>query len=245
MHFINVGSGSKGNSSLLIDEDYIILIDAGISKRRVNAALKKFNKNIDDISVLLITHDHIDHISQIKNYKKEIIYSTPESYKCLKKNYLKYFKEKRFNNFLITPFPLSHDSTCTGYLIKFNDLSLGYVTDTGYIPLQTLNLLKNLSYYYFESNYDIDLLVSSRRSDELKSRILSHKGHLGNEESAAYLSFLIGENTKKVMLAHLSEECNTSLIALTTHYNVYRENDCKIEMKNVITAKQKEETELC
>lgn len=245
MVFVNVGSGSKGNTSIFIEDDYVLLIDAGISKRRVNNALKVFNKTFKDINAILITHDHIDHISQIKNYDDNIIYSTSFSYKCLKENYLKFNKEKEFGPFKVFPILLSHDGNTTGYIISTKNETFGYVTDTGFIPEKSLTYLNNLNYYYFESNYDIDLLISSRRSDELKSRIMSYKGHLGNEESAIYLSRLIGKNTKKIMLAHLSEECNDPLIALKTHQLIYKENEVDFNIKDVICAKQKEEVKLC
>ena len=221
MELINICSGSKKNSTLIYNDDTLILIDTGMGIRELNKVLKDINKKIDDINYVFITHEHIDHIKNIKYLDKSKIYSLPNVIIDLdKSNYLEFFKEYNFKSFNIIPLILSHDSNnIMGLLIKDNknNDSLGYITDTGFIPFTTLKYLYNLSYYYFESNYDNMMLHESKRSDELKGRIAGIKGHLSNDMSSIYLDELIGENTSKILLAHLSEECNSEEVTLLTH----------------------------
>lgn len=221
MELTNICSGSKKNSTLIYNQDTLILIDTGMGIRELTKVLKEMNKKIEDIDFIFITHEHTDHIKNIKYFDKSKIYSLPKVIEDLNEsNYLEIFKEYDFNSFKITPLLLSHDSNnIMGLLIKdtFNNDVLGYITDTGFIPFITLKYLYNLNYYYFESNYDNMMLHESNRSDELKGRIAGIKGHLSNDMSSIYLDELIGKNTSKILLAHLSEECNNQDTCLLTH----------------------------
>ncbi len=221
MELINICSGSKKNSTLIYNNDSLILIDTGMGIRELNKVLKELNKKLDDIDYVFITHEHTDHIKNIKYFDKSKIYSLNNVIEDLNEsNILECFKEYKFKSFIITPLLLSHDSNnIMGLLIKdsLNNDVLGYISDTGFIPFITLKYLYNLNYYYFESNYDNMMLHESRRSDSLKGRIAGIKGHLSNDMSSIYLDELIGSNTSKILLAHLSEECNDPFIALSTH----------------------------
>lgn len=131
---------------------------------------------------------------------------------------------------------LSHDSSdSVSYIISSNDKSLVYLTDTGYINKKNKAILKNHSAYVFESNHDIEMLMNSSRPHHIKLRILGDKGHLSNDDSASYLSELIGARTKLIVLAHLSSEANSGEVAIEAHskHNI-----------PLIVAKQTERTEL-
>lgn len=237
----------KKNSTLIYNDDTLILIDTGMGIRELNKVLKDINKKIDDINYVFITHEHIDHIKNIKYLDKSKIYSLSNVIIDLDKpNYLEFYKEYNFKSFNIIPLSLSHDSNnIMGLLIKDNknNDSLGYITDTGFIPFTTLKYLYNLNYYYFESNYDNIMLHESKRSDELKGRIAGIKGHLSNDMSSIYLDELIGKNTSKILLAHLSEECNSEEVALLTHKKrlLLNSNFKHIDLK---CCKQRETTKL-
>ena len=103
-----------------------------------------------------------------------------------------------------------------GYIITEDDKTVVYVTDTGYINSRNLKKLVNKDLYIFESNHDVEMLMNGPYPYILKQRVLSDKGHLSNELSGTYLKELIGNKTKKVVLAHLSETNNTPEIALKT-----------------------------
>ena len=224
MKFIIIGSGSSGNSTLVSSNNTNILIDFGLSKKRVNEVLAMQNLNIDNIDAFFITHEHSDHISQAnKIIKKELLYAPLTSLKKLEINdyesshVIKNKEAVIIKDLIITPIELSHDSDeIFGYIIDDKQEKLALITDTGILPEKYFSLLKNLDYYIFESNYDENMLITSSRPPYLIKRILSDHGHLSNTDSGYYLSQIIGSNTKEVILAHISQDCNKPEIALNT-----------------------------
>ena len=102
---------------------------------------------------------------------------------------------------------------------------------SGKISTKTLNKLKDANYYVIESNHDVEMLINSNRPWFLKKRILSDKGHLSNEQSATYMTKCVGENTKQIILAHLSEECNDPEVALKTYKKIFK--DAKINTRKI------------
>ena len=136
----------------------------------------------------------------------------------------------------------SHDaSESKGYVFTTNDSSLVYITDTGYINNKYFKKLYNKNMYIMESNHDVEMLMHGKYPPWLKQRVLSDKGHLSNQASSFYLSKLIGNNTKTVVLAHLSHENNTEEIALDTLKSTLREYN--VDFKNIHIAKQDSKTE--
>jgi phosphoribosyl 1,2-cyclic phosphodiesterase len=137
----------------------------------------------------------------------------------------------------------SHDANDSrGYIFEEDNTSVVYITDTGYINTKYYPKLENKSLYIMESNHDIELLMNGRYPYPLKQRILGDKGHLSNKDSAYYLSKLIGNDTKRIILAHLSEENNTPDLAYQTLNEVLKNiNKDDIE---IIVAKQNERTDL-
>ena len=142
----------------------------------------------------------------------------------------------------ITPIKISHDVEANGYLFENNTSSLVYITDTGYINTKLHPLLENKSMYILESNHDIYKLMNGKYPYHLKQRILSDVGHLSNKDSSYYLSKFIGNNTKFIILAHLSEENNDPEIAFETLKETLEKKHKEVD--RVIIATQNEKTEL-
>ena len=219
-----LGSGSKGNSTLLEIKETKILIDVGFSYRSLKEKLSSINVTPQDIDYIFITHDHSDHIYGLSTFLKmynPYVYMSPkiaEIYFNKKYNKLRYLKESfEIKDIKVTLIPTSHDSTDSdGFLIEYLGDSLVYITDTGYIPSKLLSKIKNKKYYIIESNHDIDMLINGSYPPYLQKRILGDSGHLSNELCGMYLSKIIGNNTEKIVLAHLSEENNSASIALKT-----------------------------
>ena len=147
------------------------------------------------------------------------------------------------DDLMVDVFKTSHDvADSNGYVFESNGKSVVYVTDTGYIHVKNFNKLRNKNMYVFESNHDVRMLKEGRYPYHLQQRILGDKGHLSNKDSAYYLSKLIGDKTKKIILIHLSEENNKPEIALKTLLDTLNKNDLPIP--DIEIACQKESTEL-
>lgn len=226
MKIINIGSGSKGNATIFeYKPNCYFQIDAGITG--LFKKIDNLNINDNNIKYLFITHNHSDHILNIKKYNKDIIYTGSTTIKE-EHNNLEYYKKYDFDGFSITPIKTSHDApNPMGFVININDIKIGYITDTGKILSKSLNLLKNSNILFIESNYDNDMLNESNRPLFLKNRIKSNKGHLSNVQCVEYLKELIGDKTKLVLLSHISEECNSEEKILQ-NLNIFKNIEFKL-----------------
>ena len=237
MQVTMLASGSKGNSCLVQTKHHNILIDAGTTSKYLSQTLKYYGVNLDEIDYILITHTHKDHVSALKGFIKK---NNP--FVCLSE---KMFKDlidiQNYNRFLIYNdeillddatieiFKTSHDaSDSRGFIIKDSENELVYVTDTGYINGRLFKKLYNKDIYVIESNHDPKMLREGKYPVWLQNRILSDYGHLSNEMTGTYLTHLIGNKTKKIILAHLSEENNDPTLAINTVKGILKENDISI-----------------
>ena len=210
-----ISTGSKGNSYLITtkeNNDY--LIDFGITLSK----LKKY-VDIKELKAIFITHIHNDHILGLKNLKYDIpIIAKGKTKEYLENNYSLNLLDDNINKFediSFDFFELSHDVENYGIIIKDKINELVYITDTGYIPQKYYSLLKDKSIYLVESNYDDEMIMHSEYPYYLIQRIVSDIGHLSNYQTSKFLSNVIGKNTKKVLLIHLSEHNNTKEACLT------------------------------
>jgi len=221
MRFSVLASGSKGNVTFLEHENTRILIDAGMSTKYIVEKLVNLNINPNTIDAIFITHGHSDHVKGLKSFVGKYntkVYITNKMYEevipYVDDDNLVYIKQSmQFKDFHFRTFRTSHDSAdSVGFII--ND-ELVYITDTGYLKEELFDEIKNKKTYIMESNHDVEMVLNCSYPFQTKKRILSDKGHLSNKESSRCLSIVIGNNTKNVVLIHLSEENNDGAIALT------------------------------
>ncbi len=254
-------SGSSGNCELIRTEKLNILIDAGISKKVIDENLLEYDLTLNNIDVLLITHEHSDHVKSlfsllkydnIKTFMSRGTYFAllkenehkATSYRLLKERYdeggiillnrLDNFDYEEINylDLNIKPIAAFHDAAeCVGYVLRADGKSLGLLTDTGYVHQNVIPYLLNLNCYILESNHDPEMLMASSRPYYLKQRILSDHGHLSNQDSMAILVQIMGDQTKLVMHAHISNECNLSEIVELTRKAVF--NDYGISTEDI------------
>lgn len=221
-----LASGSKGNATLITTENNNILIDAGIT---LSNAIKR-TSNIPVIDTILITHTHDDHIkglkSYIKKYKPTIYTISKELENLIEYDNINNQDTINLEDIEINLFELSHDVSCSGFRIIENKTKkeLIYITDTGYLNQKILKQIKNKNMYIIESNHDTNMLMNGKYPFYLKQRIMGDKGHLSNNQASDYLKKVIGDNTKTVVLAHLSEENNTKELAYETIKKVLDDN---------------------
>jgi phosphoribosyl 1,2-cyclic phosphodiesterase len=258
MRAIILASGSQANVTYLEIGESKVLIDCGLSYRQIVYRLKEHNKNLDNLSAVFITHEHADHVAGLrvlaKNHKMKIVLSEG-TYQGLNKRFLGEIDEElflivkslesfKFGDFQVLPFATYHDAVEPfGYRFIEENRSLVYMTDTGYFPIKYYEYLKDADCYIVESNHEVEMLLESARPWLLKRRILDDEGHLSNEDSANLILNLVGERTKQIVLAHLSQECNLESVALETYEKVFLEQGIDIKNYRICAANQNHSTD--
>lgn len=247
-----LSSGSKGNSTLVLTNKIKILIDLGTTSSYIEKSLEEIGVNPNEISHILVTHTHVDHIKGLKVFIKKynpIIYVTEKLLSLLQEEIGSFryelYEDKKaiIEDLIINVVKTSHDAEGSiGFVIRHNSSSLVYITDTGYINKKYFDILKNNDLYILESNHDIKMLMDGPYPYYLQQRVRGDKGHLSNKQASDYLCEFIGDNTKKIVFAHISEHNNTVEKVLDTFKETLEKNNMKFD--DVMVAKQNESTEL-
>ena len=219
-------SGSSGNSIFVESKNTKILIDVGVSCKKILEALKQIGVNILEIDAILITHEHIDHTKALNLIASKYnipVYCNKLTWNALKLNC--HIPQNTFTNneffeigdFKIFPFSTSHDAAdpC-GFNIYNKNSKITIATDIGCVSPELLGHLKNSSLLFVESNYDPEVLKMSSYPYRLKQRIASNIGHLDNYSAGKIISCLANSGLKDAVLIHLSKENNFSELALAT-----------------------------
>lgn len=237
MEFHILASGSKGNATFIYENNTGILIDCGISKKQLLYRLNEKGFKEKDIHYVLLTHDHHDHDKNIDIFDKNIVYTAKKNILDLDDDHaLVPYNYYHFGSLEVFVLRTSHDaSDPIGFIVEGQERLL-YMTDTGYVTQKNRGYMHNLDYYIIESNHDIEMLMNTKRPMFLKNRILNDKGHLNNEYSARLMCEVIGDKTKEIVLAHLSQEANTKEKALETYYSVFENQNIKFD--NIKVASQ-------
>ena len=219
-------SGSGGNCMLLSERDTHILIDAGISMRRLQQSLRAHDLEIEDIGGVLITHEHSDHVSGLKMLLKHYdlpLYAPhtvaarlcgmlPDAEETM--HIIVPGEEFRVGAFCVRAFQTPHDTDeSVGYRVEGRGV-FALATDMGHVTDEILEGLTGADTVLIESNHDLDMLYNGPYPVQLKRRILSDRGHLSNTDCAALAARLARNGTGTVILGHLSKENNRPEIAL-------------------------------
>lgn len=253
MRFMSIASGSSGNCIYVGSDSTHLLIDTGISKKRVEEGLKKVELSGKEVSAILITHEHLDHISGLGVFLRKYpvpVYSAYETIEEIKKTAslgkipLDCFVPINISNDLsigdlkIKALETSHDAVhplC--YRVEDEKSSVAVVTDLGEYDENLIHHLQHLDGLLLESNHDIRMLETGPYPYYLKRRILGEKGHLSNESCGQFLNYLLHDNMKHIFLGHLSmhnnleELANTSVrLEIDTGFCPYKGNDFQIEV---------------
>ena len=240
-----LSSGSKGNSTYIESNGTKILLDVGIPFHSIDKALEEINKSVYELDGVVISHEHHDHLGGIQSLSKKVpvpIFIR----KDLEKEVKKLVRDDLVNivedsieigNLSIKLFNNSHDVPNSGYIVEDGTSSLVYITDTGYINRKNIEITKNKNVYIIESNHDEEMLMNGSYPYMLKQRVLSDTGHLSNKSATSYLKKVIGDNTKYIILAHISENNNTYELA---YENACNELDGIFNKDNILVAYQKE-----
>lgn len=230
MEFHVLASGSKGNAAFVYEKGYGILIDCGITRKQLLFKLNQLGFGEEDITYVFLTHDHYDHNKNIHIFGRDKLYTAPKNVENLDAYHaLVPYEHRQFGMFDVLTLRTSHDaSDPIGFVISTEEQLL-YMTDTGYVSQKNRQYIQNLDYYIIESNHDIEMLMATKRPMFLKNRILNDVGHLNNEYSARLMAEVIGDKTKEIVLAHLSQEANTKEKALETYSQIFDEENIQFD----------------
>ena len=224
-----LASGSSGNAALICCGGTRLLLDAGISCRRITACLAALGLGLDDVSALLITHTHSDHIAGLQTLLKRSSFPIISSGRVGRElvyrlagieprfQEIELCQQYQVDCLTVTAFPTSHDApgSC-GYRIDGSDGSIGILTDTGYVTQEAEAILPGVDLAVLEANHDVEALRSGPYPYYLKKRILGNQGHLCNDDAARFAVTLAEAGASEIVLAHLSRENNTPAMAQST-----------------------------
>ncbi|RUM34516.1 MAG: MBL fold metallo-hydrolase [Desulfobulbus sp.] len=227
MNFCVLGSGSKGNCTYVESGSTSLLIDAGFSGREIQRRLELINKTAENLTAIIVTHEHGDHISGVGVLSRRYnipVYANPETHLAAEKRVKKLHERKEFqtgekffiHDLEIHPFRISHDTKDpVGFVIADAGHSLGYCTDTGRITKLIEHHINKCGALILEANHDPQMLMDGPYPMPLKQRVRSNQGHLGNGDAARFLAGLSHSSLQYVVLAHLSETNNYPELAHT------------------------------
>ncbi len=232
MRMMSIASGSSGNCIYIGTDSTHVLVDDGISRKKVLEGLAKLELSAEDIDAVLVTHEHDDHIKGIGVFERHCmtpLYGTAET--------LDYISECksigalpegiyhsveagtgfRIKDLEIIPVSVSHDAlNPVSYVFQSGDRRAGIVTDLGVYDDEIVNNFTNLDAVLIEANHDVNMLLNGPYPYPLKQRIMSRRGHLSNEACGRLLGRLICDKTSRIVLGHLSKENNFPDLAYET-----------------------------
>jgi len=237
MTVCTLASSSSGNCTVVSCGSTHILIDAGISLRRIREMLRPESLSPDDLACVLVTHEHTDHISGIemltKYHKTPVFLSTGAGYGVVNaipetEPYINCFEtgiEFEMGDFTVRSFNTPHDAYgSVGYTIRADGRTLVYATDLGSVTAEVADSALGADLAIIEANHDRERLRNGPYPYYLKKRILSAFGHLENCDSGNLAALLVSSGTRYIQLAHLSRENNTPDLAYETVAEILREN---------------------
>lgn len=220
--YVSFASGSTGNCGLLVLGGTRLLIDLGISVRRLSAELARLGVTIDELDAVLLTHEHTDHIKGLATLLKRHdlpLYTTIGTAQVLlekhpqARDHLRpFYSGATFlvGGVQVTAFGTPHDAAdSTGFRFETEGLCFGYATDLGFVPNSVRQALLGCDVVVLESNHDPDLLRTGPYPYALQQRVAGPRGHLSNADCARLAVELVQSGTRCLILAHLSDKNNT------------------------------------
>lgn len=237
-----LASGSTGNATYVETHRARLLIDAGLSGKKIEGLMAQINRQVQDLDAILVTHEHRDHIHGVGVLSRKYdlpVYANRQTWQAMDKvvgkiapHNRRYFEHEELLSFAdidVLSYHVSHDAVEPQfYALQKGGKQFVMLTDTGYVSQRLQSMLANADAYLIESNHEIDMLRYGNYPWSLKQRILSDKGHLSNEDGALAITRLMGPSTKDVFLGHLSQDNNTKHLALSSMETILRQHDVDV-----------------
>ncbi|HWR08559.1 MBL fold metallo-hydrolase [Sporomusa sp.] len=234
-----LASGSTGNAVFIEMDNTKLLVDAGISTRRIKQSLEAIGTKVEDLDAVFITHEHRDHVSGLQTLLKKYrlpAYARPDTWQsmycraALPDECCKALPDSLdIGKIKIEPFSISHDAADpVGFRLYAGDTKVCVATDLGFVTPTVKDALALSDVLVLESNHDLDMLQNGSYPWHLKKRIMSNRGHLANTDAGWALARLNRKAHTDVFLAHLSRENNRPELAEETVANILTTQGCKL-----------------
>lgn len=242
MRLVSIASGSSGNCIYIGSDNTHILVDAGISCKRIEQGLNEIGIKGSELDGIVITHEHSDHIKGLGVLARKFgmpVYATEETLEEIRA--MKYLGEYprellhavspdvdfSVGDLDLLPFSIDHDAANpVAYRVRNGRRQVAVATDMGHYDEYIINHLQGLDAILLESNHDVNMLQTGPYPYYLKRRILGDHGHLSNENAGRLLNHVLHDNMKQILLGHLSKENNYEALAYETVKLEIDQGDC-------------------
>ncbi|MDO4475843.1 MAG: MBL fold metallo-hydrolase [Lachnospiraceae bacterium] len=232
MDFCSIGSGSSGNCIFAGSDQTGVLIDAGLTGKRIREGVEQLGRKPEELAGIVVTHEHIDHVCGLGVLARKYhipIYATEPTIRRIRQikslgkieeslfRAIRPDEELALGDLRIRPFRISHDAACpVGYRVTDGNNSVAVATDMGCYDEYIVEALSGLDGILLEANHDINMVQVGPYPWPLKQRILGERGHLSNEHCGRLLSEILHDQLKTILLGHLSQDNNYPPLALAT-----------------------------
>lgn len=227
LQFSVLASGSTGNALYVETKEHAFLVDAGLSGKQMDQLCKQIGRDLKNLTGILVTHEHTDHVKGVGILARKYnlpIYANEKTWHAMERSIGQISLEQKFTFKMesvesfggldIESFGVSHDAVePMFYIFHYEGKKLAVITDTGYVSDRMKGKINNADVFVFESNHDVEMLRMGKYPWNTKRRILSDVGHVSNEDAALAMSDVIGDQTKRIYLAHLSKDNNMKELA--------------------------------
>jgi phosphoribosyl 1,2-cyclic phosphodiesterase len=227
-----LASGSRGNCALVASSSTKILVDSGLSGRETFKRLRALGERVEEISAILITHEHSDHVAGLQRLASKLkvpVFLTAPTHHAWnramrddqgaipelpKSEHFSAGRGFRVGDIEVMPFTIPHDAADpVAFTFRAEGIKVGFATDLGYMPVSVRNHLRGCTVLVTESNHDVEMLRAGPYPWSVKQRVMSRVGHLSNDALAEFLSSDYDGGAEYLVLAHLSEQNNHPEIA--------------------------------
>lgn len=236
LKFCSLYSGSSGNCQYIKTENATILVDAGLSGKKIQQEIVNIGEDAKNIDAIFITHEHVDHVQGAGIMSRRLnipIYANEKTWEAMspyigdiKSENIKILSEcAEIGDLTIKPFDISHDAAhAVGYNIFYKNKKISLVTDTGCTNELIVKSIMDSDLLLVESNHDEDMVLIGPYPWSLKRRVLGEFGHMSNDTAGSLISKVVKRGTEIVLLGHLSKENNFPELAYKTVENILKEN---------------------
>lgn len=244
LRFSVLASGSTGNAFYIESDQEKLLVDAGLSGKQMDRLLGEIQVNPSSLSGILVTHEHSDHIKGLGIIARKYnlpIYANAKTWKAMEnsigsisldqKFHFNMEEIKTFGDIDVESFGVSHDAAEPMFFtFRQNGKKVALVTDLGYVSERIKKTVEDADAYIFEANHDVGMLRMGRYPWNVKRRILGDNGHVSNEDCGLALGDIISNRTKRIYLAHLSQDNNMKDLARMSVDSMLQERGIKLDL---------------